>query len=257
MARPSDTSQADRPPIPRHVAIIMDGNGRWAKRRHKPRHAGHRAGVKSVRAVVEESARSGVEVLTLFAFSSENWRRPRREVDLLLELFMTALRGEVGRLMANNVRLRVIGDRAAFPQSLQALIAEVETSTRGNTGLVLQIAANYGGRWDITQAAKRLARRVAGGQLDPELIDEATLASQLAFPDLPDPDLFIRTGGEKRLSNFVLWQAAYAEIYFTEVLWPDFDAASFAEALADYGRRQRRFGMTGEQVAGAVVDGTG
>ncbi len=227
----------------------MDGNGRWARQRHLPRHAGHRAGVKSVRAVVEECARLGIEVLTLFAFSSENWRRPRQEVDLLMELFMSALRGEVRRLMENGVQLRVIGERTAFSETLQRLIAEAEDSTRDNRRMVLQIAANYGGRWDLTQAARNLAQRVARGELDPERIDEPLVSSVLSFPDLPDPDLFIRTGGERRLSNFLLWQAAYAEIYFTEVLWPDFDVGVLGEALADYGTRQRRFGMTGEQLA--------
>ncbi len=233
----------------------MDGNGRWAKQRHMPRHAGHRAGVKSVRVVVEESARLGIEVLTLFAFSSENWRRPRQEVDLLMELFMSALRGEIRRLTENDVKLRVIGDRSAFPRNLQKLIGEAEAATCNNRRLILQVAANYGGRWDLTQAARQLARRVAAGELDPDLIDERTVAAVLSFPDLPDPDLFIRTGGERRLSNFLLWQAAYAEIFFTDVLWPDFSADLFGQALADFSRRQRRFGMIAEQVAAISADG--
>ena len=249
MLKPTVPSPEVSPSLPRHVAIIMDGNGRWAKARNQPRHAGHRAGVKSVREVVEEGARRGIEVLTLFAFSSENWRRPRQEVDLLMELFMSALRGEIRRLIENDVRLRVIGDRTPLPKKLQKLILESEEATQSNRGLTLQIAANYGGRWDLTEAMRALARRVAAGDLDPEQIDEVMVNSLLSFPDLPEPDLFIRTGGEQRLSNFLLWQAAYAEIYFTDVLWPDFDASAFDVALASFAMRQRRFGMTGEQVA--------
>ena len=217
--------------IPRHVAIIMDGNGRWARARYLPRGAGHRAGVKSVRAVVEESIRLGVEVLTLFAFSSENWRRPREEVDFLMQLFLTALRSEVRKLQEQGGRLRVIGDLAAFPERLRREIGEAEVATAANNKLILQIAANYGGRWDLTQAARHLAREVAAGRLEPDGIDECHLAAGLTTGGLPDPDLFIRTGGEQRL---------------------DFGAAAFAAAIADYGRRQRRFGQTSEQVAGAL-----
>jgi len=234
--------------IPRHVAIIMDGNGRWAKQRNWPRTAGHREGVKSVRAVVEECVRRGIGTLTLFAFSSENWQRPRAEVNILMELFMTALRGEVKRLAENDVRLRIIGERSAFPEKLQQRIAEAESLTADNRTLNLQVAANYGGRWDISRAARRLALAVQAGQLDPQTIDEGAVARHLSFPDLPEPDLFIRTGGERRLSNFVLWQSAYAELYFTDTLWPDFGGASFVLALDDFARRQRRFGLTGEQV---------
>ena len=253
MLKPTDpSSPVVAPAAPRHVAIIMDGNGRWAKMRNQPRHVGHRAGVKSVREVVEEARRRGIQVLTLFAFSSENWRRPRQEVDLLMELFMSALRGEVRRLIENNVRLRVIGDRMALPMKLQRLILEAEDATRLNRGLTLQIAANYGGRWDLTEAVRALARRVAAGELSPDQIDESTVSSALSFPDLPEPDLFIRTGGEQRLSNFLLWQAAYSEIYFTDVLWPDFGVPAFDAALASFAARQRRFGMTGDQVAGSA-----
>jgi undecaprenyl diphosphate synthase len=234
--------------MPRHVAIIMDGNGRWAKQRNRPRTAGHREGVKSVRAVVEESVRRGVKTLTLFAFSSENWQRPRSEVNIVMELFMSALRGEVRRLNDNDVRLRIIGDRSAFPEKLQRRIVEAEDMTADNLTLNLQVAANYGGRWDITQAARRLAEDVRNGRVDLDEIDEDALASRLSFPDLPEPDLFIRTGGEQRLSNFVLWQSAYAELYFTDLLWPDFDAAAYGRALEDFARRQRRFGRTGEQI---------
>ena len=237
--------------LPRHVAIIMDGNGRWAEHRGQARHAGHRAGVDAVRTVIEESARLGIRALTLFAFSSENWRRPEREVNLLMDLFMSALNREVRRLKANNIALRVIGDTAAFSERLQRKIAESEQATGDNDGMVLQIAANYGGRWDITRAARRAAERVRDGDLRPEEIDEATLGGALAFPDLPEPDLFIRTGGERRISNFLLWQCAYTELYFTPTLWPDFDAEAYREALRDYAGRQRRFGMTGGQVTTA------
>ncbi len=237
--------------IPAHVAIIMDGNGRWARSRGLPRTVGHRAGVKSVRAVVAESVRQGVRNLTLFAFSSENWQRPEAEVSVLLQIFMSTLRGEVRRLNDNGVRLRVVGDRTAFPEKLQQRIEEAETLTAHNRTLTLQIAANYGGRWDITQAARRLALDVAAGRLAPEAIDEAALAARLSFADIPDPDLFIRTGGEQRLSNFVLWQSAYAELYFTDLLWPEFDDEAYARAIGEFAGRQRRFGRTGEQVAAA------
>jgi undecaprenyl diphosphate synthase len=237
---------------PRHVAIIMDGNGRWARQRGLPRTAGHRAGVKSVRAVVEESVRLGVRVLTLFAFSSENWRRPAGEVSVLLQLFVSTLRGEVKRLNESGVQLRVVGERLAFPQKLQAHIAEAEERTRGNQALILQIAANYGGRWDIARAARRIAAAVAAGELAPQDVDEAALAARLSFADLPDPDLFIRTGGEQRLSNFLLWQSAYTELYFTDLLWPEFDASAYGCALEEYAGRQRRFGQTGEQIANSA-----
>ena len=235
-------------PVPRHVAIIMDGNGRWAKLRDRPRTAGHREGVKSVRAVVEECVRRGIATLTLFAFSSENWQRPRSEVNILMELFMTALRGEVRRMNENDVRLRIIGERGAFSEKLQQRIRDAETQTANNSTLNLQVAANYGGRWDITQAVRRLVADVQAGRLNPDAIDEQSLARRLSFPDLSEPDLFIRTGGEQRLSNFLLWQSAYAELYFTEILWPDFNEESFGHALDDFARRQRRFGHTGEQI---------
>lgn len=241
--------------VPRHVAIVMDGNGRWARQRSLPRTAGHRAGIKSVRAVVEESVRQGVGTLTLFAFSSENWRRPSSEVKVLFELFLSALRAEVRRLHEHQVRLRVLGERTAFPENLQRAIADAERVTASNHGLVLQIAANYGGRWDITRAARRLAEEAAAGRLDPSEIDEEAISSRLACADRPDPDLLIRTGGERRLSNFLLWQVAYAELYFSDLMWPDFGAEAYAEAIADFGRRQRRFGLTAEQLgAGAVND---
>lgn len=235
-------------PLPRHVAVIMDGNGRWARQRSMPRFAGHKAGLESVRTLVKSCLKKGVGTLTLFAFSSENWRRPPEEVGLLMNLFMTALGREVAKLHENGVRLRVIGERTAFAPELQRKIADAEALTRDNTDLVLVLAVNYGGRWDIAQAARTLAEQVARGELRPEGIDPDALQAHLALADLPEPDLFIRTGGEQRVSNFILWQLAYTELYFTPTLWPDFDEAAFDEALASFGSRQRRFGRTGEQV---------
>lgn len=237
---------------PLHVAIVMDGNGRWARKRLLPRIAGHRVGVDTVRNLVRACRKRGVGTLTLFAFSSENWRRPDDEVSALLELFILALKKEARELNKNNVRLRVIGDTEAFPTKLRNEIAAAEALTAGNDGLDLLVAANYGGRWDVTQAARALARDVAGGVLDLADIDEAALADRLATSAWPDPDLFIRTGGEQRISNFLLWQSAYAELYFTDTLWPDFDVAAFDQALAWFSTRQRRFGRTGEQVEEAV-----
>ncbi len=234
--------------LPRHVAIIMDGNGRWAKKRFMPRIMGHKAGVETVRTMVRHCAEKNIEVLTLFAFSSENWRRPEKEVRLLLELFVSALQREVKRLNDNNVVLKVVGDRSAFPESLQKEIISAETITSTNTGLKLVIAANYGGRWDIVQAARTLADEVAIGQLDASQIDEDALNRHLSLYGMPEPDLFIRTGGEERISNFLLWQLAYCEMYFTETLWPDFDGDAFDIALASFSKRQRRFGRTGDQV---------
>lgn len=234
--------------IPRHVAIIMDGNGRWAKLRNRPRIFGHREGVERVRDTVKYCIESGVEVLTLFAFSSENWKRPKDEVGLLMDLFMMALNREVVRLNKNNVRLRIIGDVTAFSDKLQRKIQEAEQLTATNTGLNLVIAANYGGRWDVTQAARKLAEEVARGALTPEQITPERMASKLCLADLPEPDLFIRTGGEERISNFMLWQLGYSELFFTKVLWPEFDLAAFQQAIDSYAGRQRRFGQTGEQV---------
>jgi undecaprenyl diphosphate synthase len=230
------------------VAVIMDGNGRWARARRLPRTAGHKRGVDSVRFIVEACASRGVEVLTLFAFSSENWSRPREEVSALMELFVTALGREVGRLAENGIRLRFAGERSAFPAPLQALIEDSEAKTRELSRMQLVIAAGYGGRWDIARAARELAIEAAAGRLDPGKIDEAALASRICLADLPEPDLFIRTGGEQRISNFLLWQLAYTELYFTDVLWPDFGEAEFERALACFARRQRRFGLTGEQL---------
>lgn len=234
--------------LPRHIAIIMDGNGRWARNRLLPRTAGHMAGVGSVRKAVEWCARKGVKALTLFAFSSENWRRPEQEVSVLMGLFLSTLEKETRKLHENNVRLRVIGDRTAFAPELQARIAAAEKLTAGNDGLNLVIAANYGGRWDIAQAARRLAERVQGGGIRAEDINPDLFQSELCLADLPEPDLFIRTGGERRISNFLLWQLAYTELYFTATLWPDFDEQELERAIDDYAGRQRRFGHTSEQV---------
>lgn len=231
---------------PRHVAIIMDGNGRWAQARMLPRSAGHKAGADAVDAVTRACAERGIGILTLFAFSSENWSRPKSEVTQLLDLFLRALQNRVQELHRNNIRLRVIGERSAFSKKLQHQIATAEQLTQANSGLTLNIAANYGGRWDIVQAACALARKVESGELRADAIDDAQFTAQLSLAGMPEPDLFIRTGGEQRISNFLLWQLAYTELYFTEVLWPDFKAAEFAQALAAYALRQRRFGQVGE-----------
>lgn len=236
--------------LPRHIAIIMDGNGRWAKKRFLPRHAGHRAGVDSVRRTVSRCGELGVEVLTLFAFSSENWQRPEQEVSLLMQLFMTALKRETKALHRNKVRLQVIGERSAFAPELQAILQESEQLTQHNEGLRLVIAANYGGHWDIAQSVQKLAEQVAQGQLKSSEIDCQQIASHLSLAGLPDPDLFIRTGGEQRISNFLLWQLAYSELFFTDVLWPDFNEAELERAIAWFASRQRRFGRTGDQVEG-------
>ena len=234
--------------IPRHVAIIMDGNNRWAKKRLLPGVAGHKAGVDAVRAVIEVCAEAGVEVLTLFAFSSENWQRPAEEVGALMELFLSALRREARKLKENAISLRIIGDRSRFHPELQAAMREAEQLTAGDSRFVLQIAANYGGQWDIVQAAQRLAREVQGGHLRPEEITPELLQGCLATGDLPLPDLCIRTGGEHRISNFLLWQLAYSELYFSDLYWPDFKHDAMRKALADFATRQRRFGKTSEQV---------
>lgn len=233
---------------PRHVAIIMDGNGRWARQRRLPRVAGHRAGVDAVKEVVRACGEKGISVLTLFAFSSENWRRPKEEVGVLMGLFMAALDNQVRKLHENNIRLSIIGDRSAFSGALQDRINQAERLTEGNTGLRLCVAANYGGRWDIVQATRQIATKAAAGEIDPDSVDEATLARYLCLADVPEPDLFIRTGGEERISNFVLWQLAYTELYFSATLWPDFKRAEFDAALLSFASRERRFGRTGEQV---------
>ena len=241
--------------LPRHIAIVMDGNGRWAEARGEPRTAGHRAGLEPVRATIKECSRLGIEALTIFAFSSENWRRPQAEVTTLMSLFMEALEREVAELHVNAVRVKVIGDRRQLGVRLQQRIAEAEALTAANTGLKLQVAVSYGGRWDILEATREVAKEVASGQLRAEDIDEARLSAALQLANLPDPDLFIRTGGNHRVSNFLLWNIAYAELYFSDILWPDFDAQALANALADFEQRERRFGMTGHQVSAAVSGG--
>lgn len=230
--------------IPRHVAIIMDGNGRWAKRQGKMRVFGHRAGVKSVRRSVRFAASHGIEALTLYAFSSENWNRPEQEVSALMELFVRALDSEVKSLHKHNVRLRVIGDISRFSQRLQERIHRSEKLTANNSGLTLNIAANYGGRWDIIQAVQALTEKVAAGELQSGDITEELLTQQVCLNDLAPVDLVIRTGGEHRVSNFLLWQIAYAEFYFSDVLWPDFDELTFEGALNAFAHRERRFGGT-------------
>ncbi len=229
----------------------MDGNGRWARALGKPRNAGHRAGVKAVRATVEAAAERGVSYLTLFAFSSENWRRPEEEVSSLMGLFVEALRREVAELHRNKVRLRFIGALEQLSESLQAKIRAAEDKTAGNTGLVLNVAVAYGGRWDIVNAVQAIASRVTSGELAAKQVDEGTIAAALQLGGMPDPDLLIRTGGEQRISNFLLWNIAYAELWFTDVLWPDFDKQHFDAALSAFGAKQRRYGHTGEQVEAA------
>ncbi len=233
---------------PRHIAIIMDGNGRWAQKRLMPRVFGHQQGVKTVRRIVEACASKNIEVLSLFAFSSENWRRPKTEVTMLMELFMATLQREVDKLDKNNIRLKIIGDKSAFSDKLQNKIIQAEAQTRDNTGLVLVVAANYGGHWDIKQATRKIAEQVRAAQIQPQEITEEMIAEHLSTKGLPEPDLFIRTGGEQRISNFLLWQLAYTEFYFTSCLWPEFDQAALDDAIASFKRRQRRFGHTGEQI---------
>ena len=234
--------------IPQHVAIIMDGNGRWAQLRGKKRAAGHKSGVETVRTTVAAAAKNGVKALTLFAFSSENWQRPESEVSVLMDLFMFVLTREVKRLHKNGIKFNVIGDLNKFSSKLQKMIKESEALTAENTGMVLSIAANYGGRWDITQAAKKLAEKVARQEITAEEITEDSLNEYTCLAQLPELDLLIRTGGDYRISNFLLWQAAYAELYFTDVLWPDFNEIEFTKAMTVFDQRERRFGQTGEQV---------
>ncbi|WP_038183465.1 polyprenyl diphosphate synthase [Vibrio rhizosphaerae] len=246
-------SQLSSDALPQHIAIIMDGNGRWAKARGKPRVFGHKNGVKAVRKTITTAAQLGIQAVTLFAFSSENWRRPEDEVGVLMELFVTALSTEAKKLHKNNLRLRVIGDTSRFNSRLQDKIAQTEMLTAQNSGMVVNIAANYGGQWDITQAARQVAERVVAGELTPADITESVLAQYLTMSDLPQVDLLIRTSGECRISNFMLWQLAYAELYFTPTFWPDFNEESLVEAITWFVNRERRFGCTGEQIK-AMMD---
>lgn len=237
--------------IPRHIAIIMDGNGRWAKQRHMPRTYGHKKGVDATRRSISFFARAGVQHLTLFAFSSENWNRPQEEVSTLMGLFVTSLQKNTRELHSNGIRIRFIGDRSAFSAKLVDQIAQSESLTANNTQMTLNVAANYGGQWDILQAVQKLAQRIEAQQLTAAEINGELLAAQLSLADSPDPDLFIRTGGETRISNFLLWQLAYSELFFTDVLWPDFSEQEMQMALDNYAGRQRRFGKTGDQLTSA------
>jgi undecaprenyl diphosphate synthase len=243
------SSEASRP---RHIAVIMDGNGRWARARGLPRAAGHKAGIKPVRMTIEQCGQHGIEALTLFAFSSENWQRPTEEVSALFGLFLDALDREIAELHEKGVRLRFIGDRGRLASTLVSRMTAAESLTARNNGLKLQVAVSYGGRWDLVQAARALAGRCLRGELACDAIDERALGEALALGDLPDPDLFIRTGGERRISNFLLWNLAYTELCFTECLWPEFDVAELEAALASFARRERRFGLTSAQTGDAA-----
>lgn len=240
----SATQQA----MPRHIAVVMDGNGRWANKRHLPRAAGHKAGVGSTRKIVESCAKNNIEALTIFAFSSENWNRPKLEVSSLMSLFVSTIMAEVKKLNKKNVCVKFIGDRTRFSEKLQNSIDEAEALTTANTGLQLNIAANYGGRWDVVNACKLLAEQVKNNTMAIQDIDETVFDSCMSLTELPAPDLLIRTGGEQRISNFLIWQLAYSELYFVDTLWPDFSDEDFDTALAWYAGRQRRFGKTGQQL---------
>lgn len=248
MSTSIDDGLAAKGQVPRHVAVIMDGNNRWAKKRFLPGVAGHKAGVDAVRAVVETSAREGVEVLTLFAFSSENWRRPANEVSALMQLFVAALKREVKKLHRNNIRLVIMGDLSGFTEQIQTLVHEAQEQTRNNSAMTLVVAANYGGQWDIVQAAKQMAQDVQQGKLNADDIDEQTFHRYTWLNEFPAPDLMIRTGGEQRISNFMLWQTAYSEFYFSDALWPDFKEQEYKKALVAFADRTRRFGRTGDQL---------
>jgi undecaprenyl diphosphate synthase len=234
--------------LPEHIAIIMDGNGRWARQRGLPRVAGHRKGVETVRAVIQACAKKTVPWLTVFAFSSENWRRPKKEVELLMDLFIQALDKEIQELHRNNIRFQIIGDINPLSQSIKNRVAKSEALTKDNSGLTLSVALNYGGRWDIAEASRKVAADVLRGKREISTVDEDTLSGYLSTDGMPDPDLFIRTGGEKRISNFLLWQLAYTELYFTDIYWPDFNESEFEQALDWFAQRQRRYGQTGDQV---------
>jgi len=234
--------------LPRHVVVVMDGNGRWANKRHLPRAAGHKAGVKSTRKIVENCAKNKIEALTIFAFSSENWNRPKAEVSSLMSLFVSTIMAEVKKLNKKNVCVKFIGDRTRFSENLQKSINESEVLTRTNTGLQLNIAANYGGRWDVVNACKAIAEEIKNNKMTVGDVDEETFDSFMSLNKMPVPDLFIRTGGEQRISNFLIWQLAYSELYFVDTLWPDFSDDDFTAALDWYAGRQRRFGKTGQQL---------
>ncbi len=234
--------------VPEHVAIIMDGNGRWAKQRKLPRTAGHKEGVKATQEIIKASGKAGIKYLTLFAFSSENWQRPKKEVSALMDLFVQSLKNEVKNLVENGVRLKFLGDKDEFSKNLYKQIVQAEKLTSNNDKLFLSIAANYGGKWDILQAVKKLYKELGSGDIDIENLNEAQLEQNLVTQDMPPPDLFIRTGGEQRISNFLLWQLAYTELYFTDILWPEFNPQELDMALESFRLRQRRFGRTQEQI---------
>jgi undecaprenyl diphosphate synthase len=242
--------------VPHHLAVIMDGNGRWAERRKRPRAIGHRAGARAVNVCIDFCLERGIGALTLFAFSSENWGRPEDEVGALMKLFLNALDREVAELDRRGVRVRFIGERERFPADIVKRMTAAETLTAANTRLHLTIAASYGGRQDIVQATRAVAADVAAGRLRVEDIDEAVVGAHISLADLPAPDLFIRTGGDHRVSNFLLWQLAYTELWFTEILWPELDAAHLQRALDDYARRERRFGLTSAQIADSATENT-
>jgi undecaprenyl diphosphate synthase len=237
--------------LPIHIAIIMDGNGRWAKRRFLPRIAGHKAGVEAVRNTVKHCVEKNIEVLSLFAFSSENWRRPEQEVNFLMDLFILVLEREVKKLHKQNIQLRIVGDRSRFHEKLVQLMRKAEALTQNNTGMKLLVAANYGGRWDVTEACRRVAEEVEQGKLSSADISPGIIEARLATAGIPEPDLFIRTSGEQRISNFMIWQLAYSELYFSEVLWPDFNTDELDKALAFYASRERRYGYISEQLRAA------
>lgn len=243
-----DKSAPDNAASPQHIAVVMDGNGRWANKRYLPRAAGHKAGVNATRKIVENCARSNIRALTIFAFSSENWNRPESEVSTIMTLFLTTITAEVKKLHKKNVCVRFIGERSRFTQKLQNSINEGEDLTKDNDGLQLNIAANYGGRWDVVNACKSLIAEVQNNKMSLDEVNEKSLNNFMSLSTLPEPDLFIRTGGEQRISNFLIWQLAYTELYFVDTLWPDFSEDDFSAALSWYAGRQRRFGKTGQQI---------
>ena len=245
----TNSSESTDTVLPRHIAVVMDGNGRWANKRHLPRAAGHKAGVNATRKLVENCAKNKIEALTIFAFSSENWNRPEAEVSSLMALFIATISIEVKKLHKKNVRVRFIGERTRFSEKLQKSINQSELLTQSNTGLQLNIAANYGGRWDVVEACKSLLRDVTENNKDISEINEESFNQHVALAELPAPDLFIRTGGEQRISNFLIWQTAYSELFFVDTLWPDFSEEDLDAALNWYAGRQRRFGKTGQQMA--------
>jgi undecaprenyl diphosphate synthase len=250
----SDDLENNAALLPRHIAVVMDGNGRWANKRHLPRAAGHKAGVNATRKIVENCAKNNIEALTIFAFSSENWNRPQSEVSNLMALFVATITAEVKKLHKKNVCVKFIGDRSRFSEKLQKSIADSEELTKSNSGLRLNIAANYGGRWDIVNACKLLVMEIQEGKQKLEDINEDVFDSFVSLNDVSTPDLFIRTGGEQRISNFLIWQLAYSELYFVDTLWPDFSDMDFKTALSWFAGRQRRFGKTGQQILSEQVD---